>query len=92
MHAKVEDNPCGAANLYRLAIFGRKSLFFLVFLRFGLMDFREILNSPFFAVTVAGQRFGVGAVKPRKVCAKRQKSDGKFFLLISFKKNDILKL
>ena len=28
--------------------------FFLVFLRFELMDFQEILNSPFFAVTVAG--------------------------------------
>jgi len=55
------------------------------------MDFREILNSPFFAVTVAGQRFGVGAVKPRKVCAKRQKSDGKFFPVDILKKNDIIK-
>lgn len=55
------------------------------------MDFQEILNSPFFAVTVAGQRFGVGAVKPRKVCAKRQKSDGKFFPVDIFKKNDIIK-
>ena len=44
-----------------------------------------------FAVTVAGQRFGVGAVKPRKVCAKRQKSDGKFFPVDILKKNDIIK-